>query len=71
MSIISKSMVKETSKFLLDICKVTTTTTFIVPYISGLSVAPYTQSVMTALSVALYLLSMILNRLADKMESER
>lgn len=71
MSIISKSMVKETSKFLLDICKVTTTTTFIVPYISGLSVAPYTQSVMMALSVALYLLSMILNRLADKMESER
>lgn len=71
MSIISKSMVKETSKFLLDICKVTTTTTFIVPYISELSVAPYTQSVMMLLSVALYLFAMILNRLADKMEGER
>ena len=71
MNLITKSIVRDTSKFLLDVCKVTTTTTFIVPYISGITVEPNTFQVMLWLSVALYILSMFLNRLSDRMEGDK
>ena len=68
MNLISKSMVKDTSKLFLDICKVTTTATFIMPYISGDIVKAETFNNMILISALLYIAAMTLNRLSDKME---